>query len=85
MFCPWCGKPVPDLPDAPQTRLAPEMCNYCGGDGKDFASPCSVCGGQGSVLVVQPAQKCATCGGDGKDFALRCTACGGSGWAHTRK
>jgi DnaJ-class molecular chaperone len=62
---------------------APARCNYCGGDGKDFASTCPVCNGQGSVLVVQPAVKCATCGGDGKDFTSRCKACGGSGWAHT--
>jgi DnaJ-class molecular chaperone len=64
---------------------APEKCNFCQGDGKDFASKCPVCGGLGSVLVVQPPAKCATCGGDGKDFLSRCEPCGGTGWAHSVK
>jgi len=92
-FCSQCGKPVTtgggqeaqDRSDQLGIRTAPEKCAYCGGDGKDFASTCPVCGGQGSVLVVQPAQKCATCGGDGKDFATRCGVCGGTGWAHVVK
>ena len=70
----------------PEARInyAPETCAKCGGRGRvggyDF---CPACGGQGSVLVAQPARRCAKCGGRGRvggyDF---CPACGGTGWAH---
>ena len=65
-------------------NLAPETCAYCSGCGKDFGKLCGSCGGQGSVLVAQPARKCAACSGCGKDFGKPCPACKGAGWAHVR-
>jgi DnaJ-class molecular chaperone len=67
------------MPEA-KINYEPETCAYCGGSGHK-AGRCPACGGQGSVLVAQPAQKCAYCGGTGHK-AGRCPACGGTGWAH---
>lgn len=70
----------------PEVRInyAPETCAHCGGSGGSNPNyPCSVCGGQGSVLVAQPARKCAHCGGSGgSNPNYPCSACGGTGWAH---
>ena len=58
----------------------PETCGNCGGDG-GYQGLCKPCGGQGSVLVAQPARKCGNCGGDGGYQGL-CKPCNGTGWAH---
>lgn len=41
---------------------------------------CNVCGGRGSVLVLQPSHKCPHCAGDGRGLQPRCPQCGGTGW-----
>ena len=66
----------------PEARInyAPETCARCDGSGF-YSGKCSACGGQGSVLVAQPARKCARCGGSGF-YSGKCSACGGTGWAH---
>ena len=66
----------------PEARInyAPETCASCNGTG-GYEGDCSVCGGQGSVLVAQPARNCASCNGTG-GYEGDCRACGGTGWAH---
>ena len=63
-------------------------CAWCQGKGWDrvlFWRRCTVCNGQGSVLVAEEPQKCAWCRGKGvKYLLLRCKACGGTGWAISR-
>lgn len=89
-FCSQCGTRVTDGPDdgARQRaddlgiQTAPEKCAYCDGDGTQFATRCPACGGEGSVLVAQPARQCGTCDGTGNKFAQRCEVCDGAGWAH---
>ena len=76
----------------PETKInySPETCALCGGTGKSrwplLYDYCPACGGQGSVLVAQPARTCALCGGTGKSkwplLYDYCPACGGTGWAH---
>ena len=68
----------------PVINYAPETCAYCGGRGyvDGLIRICPACGGQGSVLVAQPARRCAYCGGSGESGLVRCPACGGTGWAH---
>ena len=67
---------------------APETCAWCNGSGGVGSLPisrCPACGGQGSVLVAQPARRCKWCNGSGGVGSLpisRCSACGGTGWAH---
>src|SRR2546428_10914607 len=56
-------------------------CAYCGGSGDIAANQCRAWGGQGSVLVAQPARECAHCQGKGKKSAYRCNFCQGTGWA----
>jgi DnaJ-class molecular chaperone len=74
----------------PPAQYAPETCTLCQGTGRFSGSfgeqGCPTCGGQGSVLVVQPGRKCAACKGTGKAFKnTPCGACHGSGWAHAWK
>ncbi len=70
----------------PVIQYAPETCAWCEGTGKygDYRDPCHVCGGQGSVLVAQPARKCPRCEGSGilGEYGDRCDVCNGSGWSH---
>ena len=66
----------------PVINYAPETCAYCRGSGVSGLIRCPACGGQGSVLVAQPARRCAYCGGSGESGLVRCPACGGTGWAH---
>ena len=84
-------------------EYSPETCAWCQGSGNDPQSghllgrpnQCPVCGGQGSLIVVQPAMRCARCKGTGKEEpsfdhsgivfrASRCQTCQGSGWAYTK-
>lgn len=62
-------------------NYAAEMCAYCGGRGNSDSHPCRACGGQGSVLVAQPARTCVQCQGRGRKSAYRCSFCLGTGWA----
>ncbi len=62
-------------------NYAPETCAYCGGRGTLDSNQCRACGGQGSVVVAQPARKCAQCQGRGRKSAYRCSFCLGTGWA----
>ncbi len=42
-------------------NAAPETCNWCDGSGYDRVrayGQCLVCDGEGTVLVVQPAERC---------------------------
>jgi len=72
----------------PVIQYAPEECAWCEGTGRfgEYKDLCLVCGGQGSVLVAQPARKCPHCNGKGVmlvgEFEDRCKVCGGSGWTH---
>lgn len=63
------------------TEYAPEMCIHCKGAGHTEGRTCEACGGQGTVLVAQPARNCSLCGGSGNLEAGTCRVCGGSGWA----
>ena len=76
------NKKQKDVRKMPEARInyAAETCAWCGGSGSK-GGRCSACGGQGSVLVAQPARRCAWCGGSGSKGG-RCSACGGTGWAH---
>jgi len=66
----------------PVINYAPETCAWCNGSGWHAGRRCKACGGQGSVLVAQPARKCEWCNGSGWYAGRRCRACGGTGWAH---
>ncbi len=70
----------------PVIQYAPETCAWCEGTGKfgNYGDPCIVCGGQGSLLVAQPARKCPWCQGRGiyGEHEDRCKNCGGTGWSH---
>ena len=74
-------------------RYAPEECRSCQGTGNigdiftggtlHRRAVCEACGGEGSVLVAQPARICATCRGTGGfGGVMYCEACGGTGWAN---
>jgi len=75
----------------PVIQYAPETCAWCEGAGKfgEYGDVCLVCGGQGSLLVAQPARKCPWCQGSGSvnvgEFKDRCKMCNGTGWAHVLK
>jgi DnaJ-class molecular chaperone len=75
----------------PVIQYAPETCAWCEGHGKygQYQDLCLVCGGQGSILVAQPARSCPQCGGSGitesGEFQDRCRVCNGSGWSHVLK
>src|ERR1700730_13933695 len=72
----------------------PETCGRCNGTALDRFKDrdgmylrCGGCGGQGSVLVVQPSRHCASCKGTGEDHSRGdsppiCMACWGTTWAH---
>src|SRR2546427_6015052 len=64
----------------PAINYAPETCAYCGGRDNVDANPCRACGGQGSVVVAQPARQCVQCQGRGRKSAYRCSFCLGTGW-----
>ena len=72
----------------PVIQYAPEECAWCQGTGKfgEYKDLCLVCGGQGSIMVAQPARKCPHCSGKGimlaGEFEDRCKVCGGTGWTH---
>jgi DnaJ-class molecular chaperone len=70
----------------PVIQYAPETCAWCRGKGKwgEYGDPCLICGGQGSLLVAQPARQCPWCEGKGVvgEMEDRCKTCGGSGWSH---
>ena len=63
------------------TEYAPERCSHCNGSGHAGDKVCVACGGQGDVLVAQPARLCYLCGGSGSLEIGICKACGGSGWS----
>jgi DnaJ-class molecular chaperone len=63
------------------TEYAPEKCSLCGGTGHANGGICKACGGQGDVLVAQPAIACPLCNGSGSLEFGTCRACGGGGWA----
>ncbi|WP_410508686.1 transcriptional regulator [Methanosarcina hadiensis] len=63
------------------TEYAPERCSLCNGTGHAEDKICQTCGGQGNVLVAQPAIICPLCNGSGNLETGTCRACGGSGWA----
>lgn len=63
------------------TEYGPEKCSLCSGTGHAGSGICEVCGGQGDVLVAQPARACPLCNGSGNQGPGTCRACGGSGWA----
>lgn len=75
----------------PVIQYAPETCAWCGGTGKygDYKDDCLVCGGQGSLMVAQPARRCPRCNGSGVDesseYHDRCKTCNGAGWSHVFK
>jgi DnaJ-class molecular chaperone len=75
----------------PVIQYAPETCAWCEGTGRygAYGDACLVCGGQGSLLVAQPARKCPWCQGKGSveagEFLDRCKLCSGSGWSHVLK
>jgi len=75
----------------PVIQYAPETCAWCEGTGKfgTYQDVCLVCGGQGSLMVAQPARKCPWCEGTGEDnssdYKDRCKMCGGAGWSHVFK
>ncbi|MGI5991833.1 MAG: transcriptional regulator [Methanosarcina sp.] len=63
------------------TEYAPEKCSLCSGTGYANGETCEGCGGQGDVLVAQPAIACPLCSGTGTLENGTCRACGGGGWA----
>jgi DnaJ-class molecular chaperone len=63
------------------TEYAPEKCSHCHGTGEVEGKTCEICGGQGDVLVAQPAITCPLCNGSGSMEIGFCRACGGGGWA----
>jgi len=73
----------------PVIQYAPETCAWCEGTGKfgQYGDACQVCGGQGSLLVAQPARKCPWCQGKGAVGPQedRCKMCNGAGWSHVFK
>ena len=62
------------------TEYAPEKCSLCNGTGHSEGGICEACGGQGNVLVAQPAIICPLCNGSGNLETGPCKACGGGGW-----
>ena len=62
-------------------------CAFCKGKGKDpfgvpsILSTCQVCGGRGTVSVMEPMKECAFCKGTGVDNVKRltCHVCMGKG------
>ncbi len=70
----------------PVIQYAPETCAWCEGTGKwgPYSDACHICGGQGSLLVAQPARKCPWCQGRGVvgENEDRCKMCNGAGWSH---
>lgn len=71
----------------PQRSHAPETCAWCAGKGVRTISvghiaSCLVCGGKGTVSVVQPAGPCRQCGGSGRRSVTdSCLTCAGTGWS----
>ncbi len=63
------------------TEYAHEKCSLCNGTGHANDRICEACGGQGDVLVAQPAIACPLCNGSGNLENRTCMVCGGSGWA----
>ncbi|MDI9395361.1 MAG: transcriptional regulator [Euryarchaeota archaeon] len=63
------------------TEYAPERCLLCNGTGHTEGRICEACGGQGDVLVAQPAIICPLCNGSGYLETGTCRACGGRGWS----
>jgi DnaJ-class molecular chaperone len=67
---------------------APATCAWCTGTGKravsvGYVASCLVCGGKGTVLVVQPSGPCRQCDGGGRrNVTAACLTCAGTGWAH---
>jgi DnaJ-class molecular chaperone len=60
-----------------------EQCAWCYGMGRRGASErCSVCGGEGGVMVLQPAHRCIKCDCSGRVGNLMepCSRCHGAGW-----
>lgn len=69
------------------SKYSRQTCALCKGNGKEgwFASePCKACGGKGTLLVLEPAQKCPYCNGKGSlwDMQGSCPTCNGTGWVH---
>jgi DnaJ-class molecular chaperone len=56
IFCSYCGERIVGTSNQ---NVRSEECAYCNGLGKTsefiFESTCQVCGGTGSVLVIQPS------------------------------
>ncbi len=75
----------------PVIQYAPETCAWCAGTGKfgEYKDDCLVCGGQGSLMVAQPARRCPRCNGSGveesSEYHDRCKTCNGAGWSHVFK
>jgi len=71
----------------PPIKLIEVKCAFCRGKGKDpfgimsELSTCCVCGGKGSVTVVEPYLVCRSCSGTGVEAfsRLTCLACRGKG------
>lgn len=70
-----------------EKSYAQQTCAWCAGTGKRAVSvgyvvSCLVCGGKGSVSVIQPAGQCRQCEGSGRrNVASPCPDCAGTGWA----
>ena len=60
-----------------------EMCAWCYGRGRQSGSEkCTVCGGKGKLMVLQPPHRCLECNCTGRSgISLEtCVRCHGSGW-----
>jgi hypothetical protein len=67
-----------------KTRFGPERCAWCKGSGVEGkkGKGCSVCDGQGQVLVEQPSGRCRHCRGKGRVWlGGKCKICDGAGWS----